>query len=350
MGVNVVGTSSALARADHTHALLTAAPVTTLSASTANTVGTAATLARSDHIHAVSTAAPNAAITATAVLGAGTAATLARSDHVHAVSTAAPNAAITATAVLGTGTAATLARSDHVHAVSTAAPLTIVPNQANAVGTSASLARADHVHQVVTATAVAIGVANSGGTVSTTTLAKSDHVHEGVHSIKALATGTQRYGDITLLQGAGITVADSGAGSITITARPLQLHISYTSLGSSGTIVELTSNVAPTPWQGFTAFVYRGSVFNQRLPTRFAIIYSLSSSLATFEARIQDLTNDTTIATTPTFATQGNYIYLDTTVFTNVPTGNATFELQFRRVAGSKNSAVFNICAFYLEY
>src|SRR5207247_1067602 len=128
------------------------------------------------------------------------------------LTTAAPSASLSATTTNAVGIANSLARSDHSHAVLTGTPATIVPDQANAAGSSANLARADHVHQVVTGAAVSVGTANSGGGGGTTTFAKSDHVHQGVHSVNANG-GAQRYGDLVLQQGAGVTITESPAGT-----------------------------------------------------------------------------------------------------------------------------------------
>jgi len=100
-------------------------------------------------------------------------------------------------------------------ALTSSAPVN-VDKSAAAVGVAIDAARADHKHDTNTASPVAVGSANAAGTA--TTLIRSDHVHEGVHSIKALAGGTQRFGDIVLEQGTNITIADSPAGTMTISA------------------------------------------------------------------------------------------------------------------------------------
>lgn len=61
---------------------------------------------------------------------------------------------------------------------------------------------------------VDVGSANAAGVA--TTLVRSDHVHKGVRSIKQNA-GTQRFGDVSLQNGTGISVTDDGAGNFTIT-------------------------------------------------------------------------------------------------------------------------------------
>jgi hypothetical protein len=133
------------------------------------------------------------------------------------------------------GTANAYSRADHKHHVSTGVPSAIPADQANAAGTSSNLARADHIHQIVTATAVEVGAANAQGVAST--FSKSDHVHEGVHGLKA-NDGTLRYGDVSLVNGSGVSVVDDGQGNFTIdtVAGPNEFVL----VNTSGLIVSYT--------------------------------------------------------------------------------------------------------------
>lgn len=121
-------------------------------------------------------------------------------------------------------------------------PSTQLVDQANAQGVSPDSSRADHIHSIPTATPTDVGSANAQG-IATTTV-KSDHVHRGVHSLKATATGTQRFGDITLEKGSNIVLSDNGLGSFIIST--LDLSITVTSAST------LTLTAASTAQQVFT--------------------------------------------------------------------------------------------------
>ena len=132
-----------------------------------------------------------------------------RADHIHNIPTAAPITTLSATTTNSQGSASTFSQSDHSHAITTGTPSTQNADQTNAPGVSANLARADHIHNIPTAVPSSIGSANSQGV--STLFVKADHVHQGLHSINANG-GSQRYGDQTLQQGAGINIVDNGTG------------------------------------------------------------------------------------------------------------------------------------------
>lgn len=209
---NAEGVSTSLARADHIHNVPADAPTTSLSATTTNAEGTGSSFSRNDHTHAILTAAP-VSQTPDQINATGTASTLARSDHVHNIATDAPSTPLSATTTNAEGTAPSFARADHTHSITTGAASTQNPDQANAAGTSANLARADHVHNIPTATAVSVASTNAQGV--STSFARADHVHQGVHSVKVGVGGTERYGDLTLVQGDNTTIVDSG-GTFTV--------------------------------------------------------------------------------------------------------------------------------------
>jgi hypothetical protein len=180
---NAAGSSANLARADHVHNIPTAAPISSLSATTTNDQGVVSAFARSDHSHAVLTGIVSSQ-TPDQANAAGSSANLARADHMHNIPTAAPSVSLSATTANAQGTAATFARSDHGHAVLTGIVSSQIPDQANAAGSSANLARADHVHNIPTAaptTSLSASTSNSQGAAST--FARSDHSH-------AVLTGT----------------------------------------------------------------------------------------------------------------------------------------------------------------
>jgi hypothetical protein len=50
--------------------------------------------------------------------------------------------------------------------------------------------------------------------------ARTDHTHQGIHGVKANGVGTQRYGDLVLQQGTGVTITDNGLGTFTFDVAP----------------------------------------------------------------------------------------------------------------------------------
>jgi len=108
---NSQGVAATFGRSDHGHAILTGTAVA-LAPDQANSAGVSANLIRADHVHNVPTAAPITSLSATTTNSQGAAATFARSDHGHAILTAAPVSTGTSNT---TGSSASLARADHVH-------------------------------------------------------------------------------------------------------------------------------------------------------------------------------------------------------------------------------------------
>jgi hypothetical protein len=108
------------------------------------TSSTAATWQSLPTIPALSSTAPSTVSNVAAAVGVGT--TSARADHVHAVSSAAPVAlTLAGTNSAGTATTLTLSDHVHA-LPATAAPANLTVGAANAAGVSTSLVRADHVH------------------------------------------------------------------------------------------------------------------------------------------------------------------------------------------------------------
>lgn len=95
-------------------------------------------------------------------------------------------------------------------------PVTLIPDGGNVDGTSTSVARADHKHNIVADPAVSVTTANAEGT--STSISRADHAHQGIHSLKATAGGTARYGDLVFLAGTNIAISDDGAGNFTFSS------------------------------------------------------------------------------------------------------------------------------------
>lgn len=114
---------------------------------------------------------------------------------------------------------------------------------------------------IATGTPVDIGVANAPGVANS--LIRSDHVHKGLHSIASNAD-PQRFGDVKLINGAGITVTDDGLGNYTIAATssggtvtsvamtvPAFLSVAGSPITSSGTLaVSLATQAANIVFAG----------------------------------------------------------------------------------------------------
>jgi hypothetical protein len=71
------------------------------------------------------------------------------------------------------------------------------------------------VDPLTTAIALSIAVTNSTGVANS--LARSDHTHRGLSSY-SINGGTSRFGDVNLVQGTSIVLADNGSGTVTISA------------------------------------------------------------------------------------------------------------------------------------
>lgn len=168
-----IGTSTQAARADHKHDISTAAPSTTLTASTTNSEGSSTSLSRADHTHAISIGTPISQIPDQSN-ATGVATSLARSDHVHNIptETAVP---LDANSISSEGLASSFARSNHTHAISSSNPVIQTIAVTTQMGTSSGFARADHIHTFSTGIPVDISSANSEG--SANTFSRSDHVH-----------------------------------------------------------------------------------------------------------------------------------------------------------------------------
>lgn len=187
------------------------------------------------------------------------------------LATAAPLVTLSATTANGVGTANSFARSDHTHAITTSSASTLTPDLVNATGISANLARADHIHNIPSGTPVSVGSANAAGAAAS--FSKSDHIHQGIHSLNVNA-GTARYGDITVQQGLGVSIADNGAGVFTVGAESglnefypsigVGLNVAYTTgkLNISGTVITVAGGnvLVPAFSSGFIYITQAGVV------------------------------------------------------------------------------------------
>lgn len=172
------------------------------------------------------------------------------------LATAAPLVSLSATTANGVGTANSLSRSDHTHAILSGPASTLTPDLVNATGVSTNLARADHIHNIPSGAPVSVASANAVGAANS--FSKSDHVHQGIHSLNVNA-GTARYGDITLQQGLGVSIADNGAGVFTVGAESglnefypaigVGLNVAYTTgkLNVSGSVITVAGGNALVP-------------------------------------------------------------------------------------------------------
>lgn len=163
-----IGTSTSAAKSDHVHNITTAAPTSSLTATTTNSEGTASSVSRSDHSHAITTAAPTTDLSASTSNQTGTNTTLARSDHSHAITTGAPTANLTANTTNSTGSSSSISRADHSHAITTGVP-TSINGLDSAQGSSSSLARADHTHEIASIRCILERTTNQSLTTASTT-------------------------------------------------------------------------------------------------------------------------------------------------------------------------------------
>ena len=241
--VNTDGTLTVAARADHKHATTCDAPVTTLSPATTNAEGTTTSFSRADHTHAIATGTSGVVTTIQPddVANSGTQNSYSRGDHRHAIVCDAPVTTLSPATTNAEGTTTSFSRADHTHAIATGTTgliTTIQPDDVANSGTQNSYARSDHRHAIVADTAVSVATTNAEGT--STSFSRADHLHQGIHSLKAQAGGTARYGDLVFLPGTNITITDDGAGNFTFASS------FATSFGSPVTLVPDGGNVDGT--------------------------------------------------------------------------------------------------------
>jgi hypothetical protein len=124
---------------------------------------------------------------------------------------------------------------------------------------------------------------------------------------------------------------------------PTQVHIPFGD-NTSGYIVlqPLLSNV----YNSIKTFMYS---HNQENMVKFELVYSMTSSLGSFDFRIQDITNSKTIATINNLTnTNGVVTTANTTTFTNIPITDSVFEIQYRETTGNQSKITLHTA--YFEY
>jgi hypothetical protein len=215
---NIEGTSTSAARADHKHDLPAA---TAVSVTTANAEGTSTSIARADHLHQ-GIHSLKATVTGTARYGD---LVFLEGSNITITDDGAGNFTIASSGV-----------------IPFSSPVTLTPDSGNIEGTSTSAARADHKHDLPADTAVSVTTSNAEGT--STSIARADHLHQGIHSLKANAGGTARYGDVILAQGTNVTITDDGLGTFTITAASLSYASPVTLVPDGGNVEGTNTTVA----------------------------------------------------------------------------------------------------------
>lgn len=239
------GSSTNLARADHSHAISGTGTLTGVQAGQSTSDGTAVGVARKDHRHAVSTGTASG-LSASTTNTEGSSTNLARADHTHAIDVSTGTVTnIDAGDTADAGTAIGLARKDHSHGVSTGGVTAGVNASSSAAeGTSTKLAREDHAHALDTTngtlSTVKAGDSAVGG--SATGVARKDHQHavqtgaasswsigasnaEGSSSNLARADHTHAVGTPSTPN--DVRVQTSAAGSSSNPARADHTHAAY---------------------------------------------------------------------------------------------------------------------------
>ena len=267
-----VGTSTAYARGDHTHARDHAPPLPSnanpAGVGSASSQGTSTRYSRQDHVHAAgtgggATVAPYTSTPAspTATGTAGTSANFSRGDHAHprqAVPTASTSRGAAPTTLGSAGTGTTYARGNHSHPLQTGGGTGTAPSASNAspasvsnlssrVGTSTTYARGDHRHNLAGAYTLTPAASSSSGTAGTSTRwARGDHRHaQGTISVSYSSISGRPSASSATPQAVGST---GSAGSGTSYSRGNHRHalgtISYNSLSNRPSI-PTGSNATP---------------------------------------------------------------------------------------------------------
>lgn len=134
------GDATTLSRSDHVHQANTVGD--TIEPDDSAAIGTSQDIARADHTHGIVCAAPDAAAQLAAAVAEGDATSFSRSNHVHQANTVAD--IIQPDDAAAVGTSQDIARADHTHGIVAAAAVAV--GTSNAEGSSTSFSRADHVH------------------------------------------------------------------------------------------------------------------------------------------------------------------------------------------------------------
>jgi len=221
------------------------------------------------------------------------------------------------------GVATESARADHQHALPAPAAPANVTKAAASAGASATVARADHKHDVDTAAPVTIGTANSEGTA--TSLARSNHVHD--HGAQALGTGNQH---------AVATVSVSGFMSPADKTKLDGLSTSNANFVCAFGIFQAAASYIEVTNNSFTSVSeFRFAGTGSLTPTVAKAILSASAA-DVIDARIQDITNNVTIALVTNLSVTALPVIYSLGALSNLPAGEAVFEIQLRKAATGK--------------
>lgn len=143
-GSGDVGGSTIPARADHRHNVQVSVP-SALTVGGVQALGTSPSLVKADHIHAMPGLATGAAHGFMSLSDFTKLAGIAVSAA--AVSSTAPTQVV-AGAAASAGSQPDAARRDHIHSISTGAPVALSVGGSNAAGSATSLVRSDHTHSL----------------------------------------------------------------------------------------------------------------------------------------------------------------------------------------------------------
>jgi len=131
-----------------------------------------------------------------------------RKDHVHGIDVGTPGTILAQDTAAAEGASTEFVRKDHTHGIDTGIPATILAQDTVAAeGSDTEFVRRDHAHGIDVGVPSSVGAANAEG--ADTEFVRKDHVHQGVHSISK-AGSAQLFGDVTLSQGANVTLTQVG--------------------------------------------------------------------------------------------------------------------------------------------
>jgi len=213
--------------------------VAPLSDTTGGSVGSSPAVPRSDHRHALNVDAVNPANLGPSVSASpGSAAIYARRDHTHAVNTETVAGNLQKDGTAAVGISGNVVRADHVHPsnVDGVLPVALPASGAGSAGSSLVYARRDHVHPTslnVSGSAPAVVDPDDGaGTAGVaSTYARSDHRHEVEGVLQASQNGglvgIMMWGEVRGSDGAiqkagsgGWSSVQNSTGNYTITFSP----------------------------------------------------------------------------------------------------------------------------------
>lgn len=114
-------------------------------------------------------------------------------------------------------------------------------------------------------------------------------------------------------------------------------------IGFSYTAVAMTLTAT---WARSACFIWKGTTFYGTSPVRIEVAAVRISGSATYDLRVQDITNGLTICSL-LLLSNGTLVIHDLGTLSNVPAGQAIFELQAQRATGSAN---IEVCALEVSF